>query len=106
MKFNLILSVTITQKLNISFNNFLKKNLSLNGFIYLRAKESTCSVGDLGSIPGLRRSPGEGRGYPPQYSVLETPMDCMVRGVTKRQTRLSDFHFHCFHVASVVSDSL
>ena len=106
MKFNLILSVTITQKLNISFNNFLKKNLSLNGFIYLLAKESTCSVGDLGSIPGLRRSPGEGRGYPPQYSGLETPMDCMVRGVTKRQTRLSDFHFHCFHVASVVSDSL
>ena len=38
-------------------------------------KESTCSVRDLGSIPGLRRSPGEGNGYPLQYSGLENPMD-------------------------------
>ena len=106
MKFNPILSVTITQKLNISFNNFLKKNLSLNGFIYLCAKESTCNVGDLGLIPGLRRSPGEGNGYPLQYSGLENLMDCMVRGVAKTQTRLSNFHFHFFfQVASVVSDS-
>ena len=34
-------------------------------------KESTCNVGDLGSIPGLGRSPGEGKGYPLQYSGLE-----------------------------------
>ena len=39
------------------------------------SKESTCSAGDLGSIPGLGRSPGEGRGYPPQYSGLENSMD-------------------------------
>ena len=38
-------------------------------------KESACNVGDLGSIPGLRRSPGEGSGYPLQYSCLENPMD-------------------------------
>ena len=38
-------------------------------------KESTCSVGDLGSIPGLGRSPGEGKGYPLQYSGLENSMD-------------------------------
>ena len=44
-------------------------------------KESTCSVGDLGSIPGLGRSPGEGKGYPLQYSGLENPMDCIVHGV-------------------------
>ena len=38
-------------------------------------KESTCNAGDLGSIPGLGRSPGEGNGYPLQYSDLENSMD-------------------------------
>ena len=57
-------------------------------------KESTCHVGDLGLIPGLGRSPGEGKGYPLQYSGLENSMDCIVYGVTKSRTRLSDFHFH------------
>ena len=46
-------------------------------------KESTCTVGDLGSIPGLERSPGEGKGYPLQYSGLENPVDCIVHGVAK-----------------------
>ena len=55
-------------------------------------KESTCSVGDLGSIPGLGRSPGEGKGYPLHYSGLERSMDCIVHGVTKGRTWLSDFH--------------
>ena len=36
-------------------------------------KESACRAGDLGSTPGLGRSPGEGKGYPPQYSCLENP---------------------------------
>ena len=57
-------------------------------------KESTCNAGDLGSVPGLGRSPGEGKGYPFQYSGLENSMDCIVHGVTKSRTRLSDFHFH------------
>ena len=57
------------------------------------AKESICNAGDLGSIPGLGRSPGEGKGYPLQYSGLENFMDCIVHGVTKNQTRLSDFHY-------------
>ena len=39
------------------------------------AKESACSVGDLGSIPGSERSPGEGNGYSLQYSCLENPRD-------------------------------
>ena len=39
------------------------------------SKESTCNAGDLGSIPGLGRSPGEGKGYPFQYSGLENSMD-------------------------------
>ena len=56
-------------------------------------KESTCNVGDLGSIPGLGGSPGEGNGYPLQYSGLEKSMDCIVHGVTKSQTQLSDCHF-------------
>ena len=49
-------------------------------------KESTCSVEDLGSTPGLGRSPGEGNGYPLQYSGLENSMDCIVHGVTKSRT--------------------
>ena len=57
-------------------------------------KESTCNVGDLGLIPGLERSPGEGKGYPLQYSGLENSIDCTVHGVTKSRTRLSYFHFH------------
>ena len=57
-------------------------------------KESASNAGDLGSIPGLGRSPGEGKGYPLQYSGLENSMDCIVHGVAKSQTRLSDFHFH------------
>ena len=57
------------------------------------AKESTCNVGDLGSIPGLGRSPGEKKGYPLQYSGLENSMDCIVHGVAKSQTQVSDFHF-------------
>ena len=43
-------------------------------------EESACSVGDLGSIPGLGRSPGEGKGYPLQFSGLENSMDCIVHG--------------------------
>ena len=46
-------------------------------------KESACSVGDLGSIPGLGRFPGEGNGYPLQYDDLENSMDCIVHGVAK-----------------------
>ena len=59
-------------------------------------KESTCIVGDLGSIPGLGRSPGEGKGHPLQYSGLENSMDWIVRGVAENRTRLSDFHFQFF----------
>ena len=51
------------------------------------------NAGDLGSIPGLGGSPGEGKGYPLQYSCLENSMDCTVHGVTKSRTRLSDFHY-------------
>ena len=55
-------------------------------------KESTCNAGDLGSIPGLGRGPGEGKGYPLQYSGLENFKDCIVHGVAKSRTQLSDVH--------------
>ena len=57
-------------------------------------KESICNAGDLGSIPGLGRSPGEGKGNPLQYSGLENSTDCIVYGVMKSRTWLSNFHFH------------
>ena len=46
-------------------------------------KESACNAGHLGSIPGLGRSSGEGKGNPLQYSGLENSMGCIVHGVTK-----------------------
>ena len=46
-------------------------------------KDSICNAGDLGSISGLERSPGEEKGYPLQYSGLENSMDCTVHGVEK-----------------------
>ena len=57
------------------------------------SKESACRAGDPGSIPGSGRSPGEGNSYPLQYSGLENPMDCVVHGAAKSQTRLSDLGF-------------
>ena len=62
-------------------------------------KESTCNAGDVGLIPGLGRSPGEGNGYPLQYSYLENPMDrgiwqATVCGVTKSWKGVSNYHFY------------
>ena len=49
-------------------------------------KESACNLRDLGSIPGLRKFPGEGKGYLLQYSSLENSIDCILHGVTKSWT--------------------
>ena len=57
-------------------------------------KESAYNAGDLSSIPGLGRSPGEGKGYQFQYSGLENSMDFTVHGVAESGTRLSNFHIH------------
>ena len=54
--------------------------------------QSACNAGDLGLIPGLGRSSGEGNIYPIQYSGLENSMDCIVHGVSKSWTQLSNFH--------------
>ena len=56
-------------------------------------KESAHNARDLGLIPGLGKSPREGKGCPLQYSGLENSMDCTVHRVAKSRTQLSDFHF-------------
>ena len=56
-------------------------------------KGSAYKAGDPSSIAGLGRSPGEGKGYPLQYSGLENSMNCIVCGIAKSQTLLSNFHF-------------
>ena len=57
------------------------------------SKEFAYNAGDLGLIPGLGRSPGEGKDYPLQYSGLKNSMDCIAHAVTKSWTQLSNFHF-------------
>ena len=74
-------------------------------------KASARNAGDLGSVPGLGRSPGEGNGNPLQYSCLENCMDggafwATVHGVTKSRTRLSDFTTSMIVVTLNVTHSL
>ena len=75
------------------------------------SKESAYNAGNLGSIPGLGRSPGEGNGNPLQYSCLENPMDrgawwATVHGVTQSWTRLNAQHttLFCSTVWSILID--
>ena len=65
-------------------------------------KESAGNAGDSGSILGLGRSPGEGKGCPLHYSSLENSIDYTVHGVAKSPTLLNDFHF-AFPYYSAVS---
>ena len=72
-----------------------RPSLSIQFMSLHEVKASACNAGDLGSIPGLGRSPGEGNGNPLQYSCLENPMDggawwATVHGVAKSWTRLSE----------------
>ena len=82
-------------------------NLALMHLFFLDSsvvKESACNAGDPGLIPGLGRSSGEGKSYALQYSGLENSMECMVHGVAKSQTRLSDFSLHfklCDHYLKI-----
>ena len=61
-------------------------------------------MGHLGSIPGLGRSLGKGKGYPLQYSGLENPRNSIVYGVAKSQRQLSDFQFH-FHADYIMQNA-
>ena len=63
----------------------------------------TCNARDPSLIPGLGRSPGEGKGYPLQYSGLENSMNSIVDWVAKSWTRLSNFHFHEGVISSLVT---
>ena len=78
-------------------SNHFGANVIISFFLWLSniggsaGKESACNAGDLGSVPQLGRSPGEGKGYPVQCSGLETSMDrgawqATVHGVAKGQT--------------------
>ena len=66
-------------------------------------KESTCNAGDLGLMPQLGQSPGEGKGYPLWSSGLENSMDCIVHRVAKSRTLLSDLFTFTFTQFQVVS---
>ena len=57
------------------------------------SKEFTCNGTDLGLVPGLGRSPGEGKGYPFQHSGLENPMDCMIQGSQRVRHDWATFTF-------------
>ena len=85
-----------------SWEDCLKLALPLSlGFPFGSAgKEPACTEGVLGLIPGLGRSPSEGKGYPLQYSGLENSMSCIVHVLPKSQTQLSDFHFVSLHWVS------
>ena len=75
------------------FPQLIMSSLVLLGFAGGSAcKESARNAEDLGSIPGLGKSPGERKGYPLQYAGLDNFMDCIAHGVAKSQTQLSDFH--------------
>ena len=86
-------------KINLNLHLCLMKNIKgdpiqNSGFPdSLAGKESTWNGGDLCSIPGLGRSPGEAKGYPLQYFGLENSTECIVHGVEKSRTQLSNFHF-------------
>ena len=86
------------QLLNLNSAKYLHTTTALKGFPGgSDSKESACNGGDPGLIPGLRRSPGEGKGYSLQYYCLENCMDrgvwqATVHGVSKSQTQLSDQH--------------
>ena len=76
-------------------NNFLNQPQLIIGFPDSSVgKEFACNAGDLGSIPVLGRSPGEGKGCPLQYSGLENSMECIVHRVANSWTCLGIFHFH------------
>ena len=68
-------------------------------------KESTCNTEDLGLIPELKRSLGEGKGNQLQYAALENSMDCRIHRVPESWTRLSNFSFHTVKEFSIVNEA-
>ena len=74
----------------------------LGGTVVKNLPANTGHAGDLGSIPWLGRSPGGGNGNPLQNSGLENSMVCVVHGVTKNRTQLSDFTFTFILVLNIL----
>ena len=89
------LELSVNSKLMLQWRSFWEAQSALTLLLESpcdsAGKESACNAGELGSIPGLGRCPAGGKGYPLQYSGLENSVDCTVHGVTKSQTRLSNF---------------
>jgi len=90
-----------------SCGNIWEILLFIRGFPHSSVgKESACNSGDLVSIPGLGKSPGEGKGYPLQYSGLENPMDCIVHGLQRASLRVLGFYFLGFWTDCVGSSDV
>ena len=82
---------------NIPLHEYTTSSLSIQPLMHIQVvsmswlgfpggsddKEPACNARDMGQIPGLERSPGDGKGYPLQYSGLENSTDCIVHGVAK-----------------------
>ena len=67
-------------------------------FYFIGQRVPLSTYFNMPTIPRLGRSPGEGKGYPLQYSGLENCVNCIVHGVAKSQTQLSNFHFTSFNI--------
>ena len=98
----------VLKEFSASWHNYRELSIQQGFLGGSEVKASACNAGDLGSIPGLGRSPGERNGNPLQYSCLANPMDgeawsATVHGVAKSQAELSDltftFTFHPFNKA-------
>ena len=84
-----------TNSYSSSPSSHFEERLSVSGGFSCGSagKESACNAGDLGSVPGLGRSPREGKGYPLQYSGLENSMDCTVHGSQRVRQDQATFTF-------------
>ena len=84
--------MTIWQSIPRGFRIFVSSDPNRDFPGNSAGKEAACNIGDPSSIPGLERSPGEGNGYPLQYSGLKNSMDCIVHEVINSRTWLNNFH--------------
>ena len=87
---------------NILYHSYVYKDFPCGS----AGKESAYNLGDLGSVSGLGRSPGEGKGYPLQYSGLENSMDCIVHGVQRVRHDWATFAFLCLYLLDMNLDYL